>query len=113
MLQDEQQSQCDEQLVIRLFLEKEKKNEQQQKIRFVNTLERQLVENVLEKLRGFPAYRRRGRAILRRFGRRCVSTCRGRGGRRFSAWKILHGHAGVNTVIVAKITVIHRASPLR
>ena len=57
MLQDEQQSQCDEQLVVRLFLEKEKKNEQQQKIRFVNTLERQLVEKVREKLRGFPAYR--------------------------------------------------------
>lgn len=46
MLQDEQQSQRDEQLVVRLFLEKEKKNEQQQKICFVNTLERQLVEKV-------------------------------------------------------------------
>ena len=46
MLQDEQQSQCDEQHVVRLFLEKEEKNEQQQKIRFVNTLERQLVEKV-------------------------------------------------------------------
>ena len=46
MFQDEQQSQSNEQLVVRLFLEKEKKNEQQQKIRFVNTLERQLVEKV-------------------------------------------------------------------
>jgi len=46
MLQDEQQSQCNEQLIVRLFLEKEKKNEQQQKIRFVNTLERELIEKV-------------------------------------------------------------------
>ena len=46
MLQDEQQSQCNEQLIVRLFLEKEKKNEQQQKIRFVNTLELELIEKV-------------------------------------------------------------------
>lgn len=46
MLQDEQQSQCNEQLIVRLFLEKEIKNEQQQKIRFVNTLERELIEKV-------------------------------------------------------------------